>query len=85
MTTLSPDAQAQRISALAREADQATAAGNPAQAARYWQQLLTLSPAQPQAMTRLAQCHLALGDIDGARGVLSEVLALTPAWPWRMP
>ena len=78
MTTLSPDAQAQRISALAREADQATAAGNPAQAARYWQQLLTLSPAQPQAMTRLAQCHLALGDIDGARGVLSEVLALHP-------
>ena len=29
-------------------------------------------------MTRLAQCHLALGDIDGARGVLSEVLALHP-------
>lgn len=78
MTTLSPDALAQRIGALAREADQATASGNPAHAARCWQRLLALSPGQPQAMARLAQCHLALGDIGSARGVLEEVVALKP-------
>ena len=71
MTTLSPDALAQRIGALAREADQATASGNPAHAARCWQQLLALSPGQPQAMARLARDDLlqhAAGPVDVAEG-----------------
>lgn len=79
MTTLPPDALARQIGSLAREAEQASAAGNPAHAARCWQRLLAISPRQPQAMARLAQCQLALGDADAARATLQDAIEVEPA------
>ncbi|HET8819314.1 MAG TPA: aspartyl/asparaginyl beta-hydroxylase domain-containing protein [Xanthomonadaceae bacterium] len=76
-STPSPDL-AQRIGRFAREAEQATAAGNAAHAARCWQQVLQLAPGQVQAMTRLAQCQLELGDPDAARATLDRALADNP-------
>lgn len=63
---------------LAREAEQASSSGDLARAARCWKQVLVLSPGQPQAMTRLAQCHLAMGQTDDASSLLQEVLTSHP-------
>lgn len=77
MSTLSPDLS-RRIGQLARDAERARAEGNPAHAARCWREVLALAPGQVQAMTRLAQCHLELGDRDAARTLLDEALAAKP-------
>lgn len=78
MATSPPDALAQRIGQLAREAEQAGARGDHAGAARGWQQLLALSPGEIHALTRLAQCHLAMDDRGSARAVLDQALANKP-------
>ena len=82
MSTPSPDHTqrdlARRIGTLAREAEQAGAGGDHARAARCWQQLLALAPGQVEAMTRLAQTHLAMDDRDTARSMLAQALAIKP-------
>lgn len=77
-TSPSPEVIAQRIGNLAREAEQAGTSGDLARAARCWEQVLTLSPQQPQAMTRLAQCRLGMNDMSGARELLDQALAIKP-------
>ena len=78
MSTAPAEDLSRRIGALAREAEQASAGMVAARAARSWTRLLSLAPGQVEAMTRLAQCHLALGDRAAARDLLHKALAARP-------
>lgn len=78
MSTVPSEDISRRIGALAREAEQAGAAGDHARAARCWTQLLALAPRQVEAMTRLAQCQLALGNRAAARAMLQQALDTRP-------
>ncbi len=72
---LPPAPAAQMAEQLLAQAQSALAAGDAQQAGAFFQQLLQSDGESAPALAGLAECHIALGDIENAAAILSQAHA----------